>query len=219
MEELKKSGKLNDEAMKKLDKKYNVLEKGYLLVSMFLKNKIQTGNIKIKNFENKMQQQWHNQLFKNNQSQLYKELSGSINQENTPLNAAGAVKFWENIWSREKEHNREASWLNEVRRTMVGCGQQEDVVVTEEDVVTWVKRSSSWKAAGPDGVRSFWFKTFTSLHSVLSTTLQECLNKGNLPEWMMKGRTVLIRKDPAKGTVASNYRPIVCLSLMWKLLT
>ena len=143
MEELKKSEKLNDEAMKKLDKKYNVLEKGYLLVSMFLKNKIQTGNIKIKNFENKMQQQWHNQLFKNNQSQLYKELSGSINQENTPLNAAGAVTFWENIWSREKEHNREASWLNEVRTTMGGCAQQENVVVTEEDVVDWVKRSLS----------------------------------------------------------------------------
>ena len=32
-----------------------------------------------------------------------------------------------------------------------GCGQQEDVVVTEEYVVSRVKRSSSWKAAGPDG--------------------------------------------------------------------
>ena len=35
----------------------------------------------------------------------------------------------------------------------------------------------------------------------------------------MKGRTVLIQKDSAKGTVASNYRPIACLPLMWKLLT
>ena len=43
---------------------------------------------------------------------------------------------------------------------MGGCGQQEDVVVTEEDVVNRVKRSSSWKAAGQDGVRAFWFKTF-----------------------------------------------------------
>ena len=30
---------------------------------------------------------------------------------------------------------------------------------------------------------------------------------------------MLIQKDPAKGTVASNYRPIACLPLMWKLLT
>ena len=35
----------------------------------------------------------------------------------------------------------------------------------------------------------------------------------------MKGRTVLIQKDSAKGTVAGNYRPIACLPLMWKLLT
>ena len=107
VEELRKSGKLNDEAMEKLDKKHSLLEKGCLSVSTFLKNEIQTGSIKIKNFENKVQQQRHNQLFKNNQSQLYKELSGSINQENPPPNAAEAVTFWENIWSREKEHNRE----------------------------------------------------------------------------------------------------------------
>ena len=112
---------------------------------------------------------------------MYKELSDSITQENPSPNAAEAVTFWENIWSAEKKHNREASWLTEVRRTMGGCGQQEDVVVTEEDVVNQVKRSSSWKAAGPDGVRAFSFKIFTSLHSVLVTALQECFNKGNIP--------------------------------------
>ena len=55
MEELRKSEKLNDEAMEKLDKKYNLVEKGCFSMSTFLKNKIQTGSIKIKNFENKVQ--------------------------------------------------------------------------------------------------------------------------------------------------------------------
>ena len=36
---------------------------------------------------------------------------------------------------------------------------------------------------------------------------------------MVKGRTVLLPKDPAKGNAESNYRPIACLPLMWKLLT
>ena len=40
-----------------------------------------------------------------------------------------------------------------------------------------------------------------------------------MPEWIVKVRTVLIQKDPAKGTVASNYKPIGYLPLMWKLLT
>ena len=91
---------------------------------------------------------------------------------------------------------------------LVGCRQQEDVMVTEQYAVNQVKRSSHWKAAGPVGVRAFWFETFASLHYVLATALQECLNKGDVPEWMVKGKTVLIQKDPAKGTVASNYRSI-----------
>ena len=29
----------------------------------------------------------------------------------------------------------------------------------------------------------------------------------------------MLQKDKSKGNVASNYRPITCLPLMWKLLT
>ena len=36
---------------------------------------------------------------------------------------------------------------------------------------------------------------------------------------MTKGRTVLLLKDIKKGNIVSNYRPITCLPLMWKLLT
>jgi len=36
---------------------------------------------------------------------------------------------------------------------------------------------------------------------------------------MVRGRTVLIQKDTAKGAQASNYRPITCLPMWWKLLT
>ena len=36
---------------------------------------------------------------------------------------------------------------------------------------------------------------------------------------MTLGRTSLIQKDKNKGNAASNYRPITCLPIMWKLLT
>ena len=36
---------------------------------------------------------------------------------------------------------------------------------------------------------------------------------------MTKGKTTLIQKDPSKGTSPSNYRPITCLPMMWKILT
>ena len=36
---------------------------------------------------------------------------------------------------------------------------------------------------------------------------------------MTKGRAMLMHKDKEKGKVTSNYRPITCLPLVWKLLT
>ena len=36
---------------------------------------------------------------------------------------------------------------------------------------------------------------------------------------MTKERTIIMQKNKEKGKVASNYRPITCLHLVWKLLT
>ena len=40
-----------------------------------------------------------------------------------------------------------------------------------------------------------------------------------MPSWLTRGRISLLQKDKSKGNAASNYRPITCLPLMWKLLT
>ena len=36
---------------------------------------------------------------------------------------------------------------------------------------------------------------------------------------MTKGKTTLIQKDTLKGTSSNNYRPIMCLPVIWKILT
>ena len=36
---------------------------------------------------------------------------------------------------------------------------------------------------------------------------------------MTKGEAALLQKDKNKDNIASNYRPVTCLPLMWKLLT
>ena len=38
-----------------------------------------------------------------------------------------------------------------------------------------------------------------------------------MPSWLTKGRTALLQIDQSKGNITSNYRPINCLPLMWKL--
>ena len=77
----------------------------------------------------------------------------------------------------------------------------------------------NWKSPGPDLVQGFWLNSFSSLHERVRLQLKECLDSGFVPNWLTRGRTLLLQKDKSKGNVASNYRPITCLPLMWKLLT
>ena len=49
--------------------------------------------------------------------------------------------------------------------------------------------------------------------------LQSYLDSGLVPGWLKKGRTVLIQKDKLKANITTNYGPVICLPLVWKLLT
>ena len=113
----------------------------------------------------------------------------------------------------------EASWLGDVRESFAGVRKQEEVVVALEDVKSGIRKMANRKAPGPDLARGYLFKEFPSLHTSIAVALQDCFSSAVVPEWMVKGRTVLIQKNSVKGTEASNYRPIACLPLMWKLLT
>ena len=60
--------------------------------------------------------------------------------------------------------------------------------------------------------QGFWLKNFSCLHGRVRSQLKECLDSGFVPSWLTKGRTALLQKDKSKGNIASNYRPITCLS-------
>ena len=77
----------------------------------------------------------------------------------------------------------------------------------------------NWKSPGPDLVHGFWLKNFSSLHERVKLQLKECVDSGFVPRWLTRGRTSLLQKDKSIGSVASNYRPMTCFPLMWKLLT
>ena len=66
--------------------------------------------------------------------------------------------------------------------------------------------------------KRFWFKKFTSIHGRLALEMNICLQGVQVPNWMTKGKTTLIQKDPSKGTAPNNYRPITCRPMMWKIL-
>ena len=81
------------------------------------------------------------------------------------------------------------------------------------------KKNIKLENASYDGIHGFWFKKFTSIHVRLALEMNRCLQGAQIPEWMTKGKTTLIQKDPSKGSTLNNNRPIICQPMMWKILT
>ena len=97
--------------------------------------------------------------------------------------------------------------------------KQEKIDITTGTLKKILGRMQNWKSPGPDLVQEFWLKNISSLHKRVRLLLKECLDSGFVPTWLTRVRTSLLQKDKSQGNVASNYKPITCLPLIWKLLT
>ena len=123
------------------------------------------------------------------------------------------------IWDNEKEHERNAVSLRELRAEKDDM-KQNAVNTTTEMIKEQVKKIPNWKSPGPDGVQGYWLKKLTALHEHIAKQMDNIIsNTEDIPKWMTVGTTVLCQKDPGKGNAVDNYRPISFLPLMWKLLT
>ena len=63
---------------------------------------------------------------------------------------------------------------------------------------------ATWKVPGPHGVHGY---------CINACHLQIGITRGEVPDWMTTGQTVLILKDKSKGNEVSNYRPLTCYHL------
>ena len=66
--------------------------------------------------------------------------------------------------------------------------------------------------------RQFWSDIWDQpvTHRENTDWLRKCLQENNLPKWMVTGKTL---KKTQKGNLVSNFGPVTCLPLIWKLLT
>ena len=60
-----------------------------------------------------------------------------------------------------------------------------------------------------DGIHRYWFKKFTSIHDRLAIEMK----KKQMDD---KSKDNPNPKIPPRETVPKNYRPIICLPMMWK---
>ena len=216
----KKRGELTKgDKYKIFDRKYRIKTKGEDTVIEELKQRLQAKATKLKRYENRIQQFKINSSFQQDQKEVYQELSGLKRTEGVTPDAAESERFWSTIWGNEAQHNRDAQWLKDLREECDKVNQQ-DIAITLKMVTERVKKIPNWKAPGPDGVQGYWLKKLTSLHDRIAEQMNELVNnRAPLPVWMTTGRTVLCQKDPKKGNVVENYKPISCLPLLWKLMT
>ena len=214
-------GAKKTQKIKHLNEKYRVERKGTKTVIEGIKQRMVAKSAKLRRYEERIEQFRQNRMFALDQKKFYVELNKTSNFLNEVPNAEECTKFWGDIWRVEKEHNRSAEWLKELKKE-IDCKMkrtQDTVRIDTEKVRKQSRKLPNRKASGPDGVQGYWLKHFTVHHETIVSQLDVMLMEEEVLEWMAHGRTVLCQKDLQKGTVVDNYRPITCLPFMWKLLT
>ena len=219
IEEIIKGNLKNRTNKETLEKKYNLTERGTLAVKEDLKQRIKAKSATVERFEARIKSYKQNKLFNTNQKRLYEQLKHGKSSENAIPEVEPTKRYWENIWSNPVNHRRNADWIKDVKNQERGRTKQQEINISVRKVKEQLKKVPNWKAPGPDCVQGYWLKNFKSLHERIAQQLQGCVIQKDVPEWMTTGRTALIQKDQEKGNIASNYRPITCLPVMWKLLT
>ena len=176
--------------------------------------KIIRSIIQIKHEDDRCDQFRQNRLFTSNQQRFFQELEGNKDETSIVPDATRRKAFWSAIWSESKVCN---DWLNDIEENVGAIRKQETLIVTKAIVEIQIKKIPNWKAPGPHGVHGFWFKSIKAVIPVLHALLNEALQNGNVPEWLISGKTVLKVKDKDKGSGMTNFRSITCLPIMWKL--
>ena len=118
-----------------------------------------------------------------------------------------------------KKPDKRAEWINNITRELEGLEKGPKAEMHIDLLKTTLKRIPNLKTPGHDGIHGFWFKKFTFIHDKIALEMNRCLQGAQVLDWMNKGKTTLIQKDPSKGTTPTNYRPITYLPMMWKILT
>ena len=166
-----------------LDQKYGLRIKGFTLVMEELKQRITAKDTKVERYDNRIKQFQGNTNFQTNQGRFFKNLEVK-KQRTKPPNAEDVTAFWKRIWSKKVEHERHAEWIGKAKEKMP-YEKKNIVKITKDDVKRKLKSMPDWKEAGPDKIQSFWLKSFTAVHEVLATVLNECVEVGDVPGWLV----------------------------------
>ena len=200
----------------KLFKRYNIhCDSDIDEACEYVNQRIRAYTCRLKRYESKQLSFRQNQMFKHRKHAFFDMLNSPPQSVNSVPSVDDVLRFWKGLWERPCQYD--VSILSHVSGDLGAVEPMESPVITEELFMYSVARIKNWKAPGPDGLHGFWIKKFTSLHCRLCGYLNDLLaGKSHIDPWLLQGRTTLIMKNPKRGAVPSNYRPITCLPTLWK---
>ena len=147
-------GSNKKQKMKNLYEKYRVKKKGLKTVIEELKQRMLAKSAKVKRYEQRIEQFRQNRIFDRDQKKIYAELNRNGIRSNDVPNAEKYTKFWSDIWGVRKEYNREAEWLNDLKRQRVNDERpQERVSISVEKIRKQSRKIVYRKSTGRDGVQ------------------------------------------------------------------
>ena len=128
-------------------------------------------------------------------------------------------KFWTSIWDTEKEFNEENEWIKREEERCEGLEQQRWEEIKEVELKEAYRKAQNWKSPGIDKIPNFWLNTLDSIHENITNFYNRAItNPETNLQWFTPGITYLLPKSK-EFNIPKNYRPITCLSTMYKILT
>ena len=199
--------------------KHNLYKKTIEAQIETLKQRIQLKAKRLARYKKRSAFYRQNKLFQENTKKFYRELGKNTITVDDPPSQQQTEEFWKNIWSNPKEFNSDAEWIKDQEEANANINQQEWQDITLEELQTALAKSQKWKSPGLDMIPNFWLNSFTNTHDALVNAYSDIMNNPeNAPQWFSQGITYLLAKTEETNN-PKNYRPITCLTTMYKLLT
>ena len=156
LSEFELEAKKSKRKLSELNERYRVKRKGLKTVTEELQQKMLAKSAKVRRYQQRIDEFRQNRIFDFDQKKMYAELNGDGIRPSDVLNTEESKRFWGDIWSVGKGHNREAEWLKDIKIELGNDKHlQERVIISLEKVIKQCRKIPNWKAPGKDGVQSY----------------------------------------------------------------
>ena len=127
---LKKNRKLSG-----LNERYRVKREGLKTMIEELKQRMLGKSTKVRRYQQRIEQFRQNRIFNFDQQKIYAEFKGYGVRSTGVPNTEESKRFWGDLCSIGKVHNREAKWMKHIKNELVNDKlHQERVVISVEKV-------------------------------------------------------------------------------------